>query len=191
MKQILGFIVFTAVCIVAVSAQNAAGVYAIGGKGPAGGIVFYDKGEFSDGWQYLEAAPAETEFYAPCGTYGQTVARTNTGTGFGKRNTVLMTEKLKALGESDCAAQLCASLNYGGFNDWFLPSKDELNLMYTVLKENGWGNFKTENDRTNQTHAYLSSSKAHSGYTWGQSFINGLQAAYKTGTYSVRAIRAF
>jgi hypothetical protein len=174
-----------------VFAQTAAGVYNIGDKGPAGGIVFYDKGEFSDGWRYLEAAPAETEFYAPCGTYGQTVAKTNTKTGFGKQNTVLMTEKLKALGESDCAAQLCAGLNYGGLSDWFLPSKDELNLMFTVLKENGLGNFKPEYDKTDQTHAYLSSSKAHSGYTWGQSFINGLQAAYKTGTYSVRAIRAF
>lgn len=33
--------------------------YAIGDTGPAGGIVFYDKGEVTDGWRYLEAAPAE------------------------------------------------------------------------------------------------------------------------------------
>jgi hypothetical protein len=187
----LNFIFFAVACTVAVFAQAATGIYNIGDKGPAGGIVFYDKGEFSDGWRYLEVAPAETEFYAPCGTYGQTVARTNTGIGFGKQNTVLMVEKLKALGESNCAAQLCANLNYGGFSDWFLPSKDELNLMYTVLRVNGLGNFKIENDRANQTHSYLSSSKAHSGYTWGQIFIGGLQSAYKTGSYSVRAIRAF
>ena len=29
------------------------------GKGPAGGYVFYDKGSYSDGWRYLEAAPAD------------------------------------------------------------------------------------------------------------------------------------
>ena len=36
----------------------------IGKKGPASGIVFYDKGIVSDGWRYLEAAPANTEFNA-------------------------------------------------------------------------------------------------------------------------------
>ena len=38
--------------------------YKIGDTGPAGGIVFYDKGNNSDGWQYLEAAPPEFEFQA-------------------------------------------------------------------------------------------------------------------------------
>jgi hypothetical protein len=36
-------------------------VYAIGETGPAGGLIFYDKGDNSDGWRYLEAAPASTE----------------------------------------------------------------------------------------------------------------------------------
>jgi hypothetical protein len=38
--------------------------YKVGDTGPAGGIVFYDKGDNSDGWQYLEAAPPEFEFSA-------------------------------------------------------------------------------------------------------------------------------
>ena len=37
-------------------------------RGPAGGYVFYDKGNNSDGWQYLEAAPADTEFNADWST---------------------------------------------------------------------------------------------------------------------------
>ena len=35
---------------------------AIGATGPAGGIVFYDKNSYSDGWRYLEAAPVSTEW---------------------------------------------------------------------------------------------------------------------------------
>ena len=36
--------------------------YVIGGPGPAGGLIFYDKGFSSDGWRYLEAAPAGSDF---------------------------------------------------------------------------------------------------------------------------------
>jgi hypothetical protein len=38
--------------------------YKVGDTGPAGGIIFYDKGNSSDGWQYLEAAPSDFEFVA-------------------------------------------------------------------------------------------------------------------------------
>ena len=38
--------------------------YKVGDTGPAGGLVFYDKGDDSDGWQYLEAAPPDFEFTA-------------------------------------------------------------------------------------------------------------------------------
>ena len=37
-------------------------IYNIGDRGPAMGLVFYDKGIFFNGWRYLEAAPVETEF---------------------------------------------------------------------------------------------------------------------------------
>ena len=33
--------------------------YAVGDTGPAEGIVFYDKGSYSDGWRYLEAAKSD------------------------------------------------------------------------------------------------------------------------------------
>jgi TolB-like protein len=34
----------------------------VGGPGPGGGVIFYDKESYSDGWCYLEAAPASAEF---------------------------------------------------------------------------------------------------------------------------------
>jgi hypothetical protein len=42
--------------------------YKIRDTGPAGGLVFYDKGNYSDGWRYLDAAPvdfAETVAWGP------------------------------------------------------------------------------------------------------------------------------
>lgn len=34
--------------------------YRVHGKGPAGGLIFFDKGSVSNGWRYLEAAPLDT-----------------------------------------------------------------------------------------------------------------------------------
>jgi TolB-like protein len=166
--------------------------YNVGDFGPAGGFIFYDKGVFSNGWRYLEAAPAETEFTAQWGAYERDVTGTNTGVGFGKRNTELIVERLRTLGENGKAAQLCVSLDFDGYKDWFLPSKDELDLMYKNLKQKGLGGFKTVQDSTNYTHWYWSSSQTRTGNTWFQRFSDGGQeSGNKSYTNSVRAVRAF
>lgn len=38
--------------------------------------------------------------------------------------------------ESHPAAQWCVSLEVGGFSDWYLPSRDELHILYDNLKPN-------------------------------------------------------
>ena len=158
--------------------------YKIGDTGPAGGIVFYDKGVFSNGWRYLEAAPAETEFEAEWGAYETDVSGTRSVLGAGKENTKLIVERLKALRETGRAAQLCANLKFDGFTDWFLPSKDELDLMYKNLKQKSKGEFGD--------YGYWSSSESGSDYAWFQNFDDGDQGDYfKTVTISVRAVRAF
>jgi TolB-like protein len=160
------------------------GVYKVGGKGQAGGIVFYDKGVFSNGWRYLEAAPAETEFKAQWGAYGKTVGGTGTGVGSGKENTRLIIQRLRQLGETGKAVQSCAGLDFGGCNDWFLPSQAELDLIYKNLKLKGLGGFSG--------NGYWSSSEGYGSYSCLQRFSDGHQSEHlKDDTISVRAVRAF
>jgi TolB-like protein len=161
------------------------GVYIVGKRGPAGGIVFYDKGSVSNGWRYLEAAPADTEFTASWGAYEKNVSGTSTGIGTGKRNTQIIIDFLRGIGENGKAAQRCAQLNIGGFNDWFLPSQDELELMYKNLKQKGLGGFGND--------SYWSSSQVDNYDAWYQRFSDGRQDHFnhKSVPFSVRAVRAF
>jgi len=160
----------------------APGIYWVGDTGPAGGIVFYDKGYASDGWRYLEAAPGDQgkeTWYN-----GQNIdIKTGSAIGTGKANTAAI---IAAQGAGSYAAALCRNLSLGGFSDWFLPSKDELNLMYTNLKKAGLGGFGGS--------WFWSSSQSNYDYfvAWKQDFSDGLQNV-DTKSYrgSVRACRAF
>jgi len=157
--------------------------YALGDSGPANGIIFYDKKNNTDGWRYLEAAPADTEFIAEWGPY-TFVGGTDIGVGSGKRNTELIVE---VLGENGHAALLCVNLNINGYNDWFLPSMSELDLMYKNLKSKELGGF--------QDDWYWSSSASEYGgvAAWAQRFNDGSRNDYnhKGNAYFVRAVRAF
>jgi len=169
--------------------------YKIGENCPAGGIVFYDKGFEQDGWRYLSAAPASSEFNAEWGTYRTTVYSTQTGIGTGKANTQILNTKLQELDETGRASQLCVALNIGGKNDWFLPSKDELNLMYLNLHKNGLGDFgKGTNSEDWMNWVYWSSSQFNDDYdyAWLQFFDSGDQInGFKNNSDRVRAVRAF
>jgi hypothetical protein len=160
--------------------------YKVGDTGPAGGIVFYDKGNNSDGWRYLEAASRDAG-KAQWSPRGNPLSRTSTELGMGKGNTDYIERYLRENGASNCAAQLCLSYSQGEYSDWFLPSKDELNLLYTNLELKGLGGFSVG--------WYWSSSQADDGRAWCQRFSDGLQDYYSTGgktnSYSVRATRAF
>ncbi|MDR1626304.1 MAG: caspase family protein [Spirochaetia bacterium] len=167
----------------AVPSAPAAREYAPGDVGPGGGIVFYDKGSSSGGWRYLEAA-AQDAGEAEWGLYDKNTDAAGTAVGDGKTNTRLILEALRREGETGRAAQLCAAFEAGGFTDWFLPSKDELVLMYRNLKLKGLGNF---GDRL-----YWSSSSLDAESVAGRNFGDGkLAAFYKDSPGRVRAVRAF
>lgn len=120
--------------------------YLVGDLGPAGGYVFYDKGSYSKGWRYLEAAPTDLGF-AEWGCMGSLLLDANaTDIGFGFINTVSIINFHDGLQNYESNPAICNPLNDGSvvakkavlyeqndFKDWFLPSAQELNLMYQNL----------------------------------------------------------
>ena len=67
-----------------------------------------------------------------------------TAVGTGRQNTADM---LAACAERGTAADLCATYVLNGIGGWFLPSRDELALMYRNLKATGIGDFRDRGDR--------------------------------------------
>jgi hypothetical protein len=170
-------------------ADAPAKTYKIGDTGPAGGLIFYDKGNDSDGWRYLEAAPASTERKGIQWGPGGEIKETMIEMGAGKNNTQIIVNYAVSSGGTYRAAWLCDALESGGYDDWFLPSKAELNLMYLNLKERGLGDFSDG--------WYWSSSETGSNDVWTQNFTNGNQSnrdynsSNKANAHTVRACRRF
>ncbi|MDR1625356.1 MAG: hypothetical protein LBT33_02355 [Spirochaetia bacterium] len=185
--------------------ERSGGDYRIGDWGPAGGIVFYDKGEVTDGWRYLEAAPKELEARLNWVAIEQGADELplSNAIGSGKKNTAVIVEYLEAIkanykngmGVPTNAAPYCAALDFDGFKDWFLPGIEELELMEKNLWQNGWGDFSFMS-------VYWSSSLA-GGMSGGGDFMvwvydfygeyarkRGAPAGYYT-QFLVRPIRAF
>jgi hypothetical protein len=118
--------------------------YRVGDQGPAGGIVFYDKGRYSDGWRYLEAAPIDLPNQIIWGPRELRITGLGNGIGTGKPNTNFIIGQLERFNHPDTAALLCWIHEVNGFVDWFLPSYDELELMYKNLHQRGRGDFRPD-----------------------------------------------
>jgi len=186
------------------------GAATVGTIGPGGGYIFYDKGSYSDGWRYMEAAPASAEFRSPfdsrsTGNY-ISYNETLTGIGTGRANTEHIISKLDAVNDTgQSAARQCAALQINGLTDWFLPSRDELYEMYFRLALNGnIGGFILGGSGTTYEWIYWSSSCRATGLvgncweTYCLNFYSGVSLTDFGGTsltrhrnLSVRAVRAY
>ncbi|MCL1826681.1 MAG: DUF1566 domain-containing protein [Candidatus Cloacimonetes bacterium] len=157
-------------------------------QGSSGGFIFYDKGYKSDGWRYMEAAPYSAEFEAQWGSYGTLIGGTSAAIGTGKENTQIIIDWLNSHGETDRAAQLCIALNVE--EEWFLPSKDELTLMYQYLRLRGIGDFGASG--SNNRWIYWSSSEYSNNAAWSMYFQYGSQDYNNEyNSFRVRAVRTF
>lgn len=88
------------------------------------------------------------------------------------------------IGDWNSAKQLCDNYNEGGFSDWRLPNKNELNFIYLLLHRRKIGGFAS--------NYYWSSTEEDDNDAWIQYFNSGNQASYsKASKDKVRAVRAF
>ena len=170
--------------------------YKIGDEGPGGGIVFYVSKEgfrVYDGkggeqvCHYLEMSKdtlGESYWFPEYSNIG-----TQTGLGYGKFNTykILNASTSKRLTEGNCATYRCSKYSTSSTKagEWWLPSKDELDLMYKNQKERVLVTC-TEN-------WHWSSSERLNGTAWIEYFGDGDWDDYlkDLNDYSVRAVRAF
>lgn len=149
------------------------------GQSYGGGIVFYVDGTGQHGLitdTSIQIKPVH--WYN--GSYIETTAK-GTKIGTGQGNTIAI---INAQGTGMYAASICDQFEANGYSDWFLPSKDELNILYYQKAAGRVGSF--------ENNFYWSSTENSTNGAWSQSFINGANSsANKDGAYYVRAIRAF
>lgn len=112
------------------------------------------------------------------GAFTITTGQTSTTTGSSN------TAYLSANYSDTAAAKFCKNMNYGGYADWFLPAKDELNYLYT--KKASIAGFNTSGSY------YWSSTEYNGLIAWVQRFSDGLQYYYgKNNAYLVRCVRRY
>jgi hypothetical protein len=155
------------------------------GQSALGGVIAYilqagDPGYSASVQKGLVATTSNISSSALWGCGGTSIS-TSTAIGTGNANTVGI---MAGCATAGIAARLCGDLVQGGYSDWYLPSRDELNKLY--LNRVAIGNFTTAT-------FYWSSSQYNSTSAWWQRFDNGTQdLATKNGSaYNVRAIRSF
>ena len=165
-------------------------IYAVGDTGPAGGIVFYVT---NGGLHGLEASLEDQAVpYNPGAEWGcvgtDLAGADGTVINTGQQNTA---DILAGCTTPGIAARLVDDYSLNGFDDWFLPSKDELNLMFLNIGPGSTlgnvGGFTLS--------TYWSSSELNTHQVWHQTVnAGGPQPAdgqVKDATQGVRAIRAF
>jgi len=141
-------------------------------------------GDQSAGVAWQANGVAGPDYFAETGA-------TATAIGTGSTNTTTIIGFLEDLGELPYAAGIARAYNGGGFNDWFLPSKIELNKMRalrgtinTTAAANGGGDFSTDE--------YWSSTEISLNIAFSKIFFDGDPWEYSKGSgYHVRAARAF
>jgi hypothetical protein len=149
------------------------------GQAALGGVIAYINGGGTSGTSGLVATAADISS-AEWGCRGTLITGADgTAIGTGAQNTL---DIVAGCATPGIAAELCLDLTEGGYSDWYLPSKDELNALYT--NRVAIGGFTTAD--------YSSSSELDSSEAWAQSFADGTQFTIaKSYALAIRPVRSF
>lgn len=164
-------------------------VYHVGDIGPAGGFIFYDKGNTSGGWRYLEAAPSYTDstfLHFSCDKAYSAI--TDSDVGAGLKNTRLMLSALaKNNIDGNTAYKVCDLLVVDGYDDWYCPSLDELRMMYQNLFLKGISDFQ----RAKYWSSTFFTEGNQAGLVYAVDFSTGKFGSTSSKDDRVRACRRF
>ena len=110
---------------------------------------------------------------------------TTIGTGFSNTSNIIASQGIIA---TNYAAGVARAYTGGGYTDWYLPSKDELNKLY--LNRVAIGGFISNSNGLYWSSSEIQSYPYHS--SWLQDFSNGGPLSiFKDFDVNVRAIRSF
>jgi hypothetical protein len=167
-------------------------LYQIGDTGPAGGIIFYDKGTVSNGWRFFEAAKTDLAASVNYSSSASCSVTTNTEIGTGKTNT----NNLKT-DSNVTIIKLFDTYSSGGYTDWFLPSFDELTALMNVRNSIPKLNLEMSQNDGSPPFKFRASSSIYLNQ-YAKSYENDIYNGYRDTFYDlnwpffiVRAIRQF
>jgi len=148
-----------------------------------GGIIAYilqtgDPGYVAGEVHGLIAAPSDQSSGVVWGCYGTNIGSTSTAIGTGMANTLAI---VNGCGTAEIAAKICHNLVLNGYNDWYLPSAEELKKLYNNRAT--IGGFEGY---------YWSSSEYENWAAWYVHFEFGAMSyAGKSDFFKVRPVRSF
>lgn len=155
-----------------------------------GGVVFYVHTDAMGNQRGLIVATEDQSAGTPWSNLDNTVIGASAQSSWdGASNTTAITGQA---GHTGSAASLCTAYMGGGFNDWYLPSIDELSLLW----QNRYEVHKTFAGigGTNLVYlTYWSSTEFSSTSAWFFNFLGNdlANTVNKFVTHRVRAVRAF
>ena len=194
MKRFLGKAIF-ALLLISTFAVAAEKSYNIGDFGPGGGIIFYKNSSgfsVSDGngeskiCHYLEVSKEDLGYATWAPFSSDVAASTKYGIGEGKSATyeILSSAGKTKLTKENCAAYACSNYKTASTKagEWFLPTSDEIRILFKNLSPEKMGISNTE--------FYWSSSVEQNNRAWARKNKTSTVDSFDH-KFMVRAIRAF